>query len=425
MILYILSMIWAIAALGAFLFVVTHPDRFVRLPSPALIVLGVSLLLRLIPAFILVPTSNYDIDSYQLVSQHVVAREDVYTAQDTIGRHPYLPFQMYWIGFAHLVSEKANVPFASFIRIAPIIADSLIALLLYFFYTKTPQKQLAPWAGLLFAINPISIYVSAYQGQFDAIPILFTLLAIWWADRDQVPISAFWLGLAILIKSWPVLAFPQFWNNFREHKAKLLLLTLMGLVPLIGVSLYVWLYHSNYLTVVTRAVTYNHGIGVWGYTYLLRLISLFWSYIQPALNSFLMESRYGTIILLALTWLIVARKQQLIAGILTVLIAFLSFTHAFSIQYLSWLLPFAILEGQARWLRWYTLAAFSYMFLAYHTLILRMTINNLLPMPQADLAFIIPAGLPVWLVLLTWLNSRVKQALDKPSDNQAVQPFLS
>lgn len=413
MTLYILSMLWALFTLGVFLYVLTRPQKFERMHSPLIALIGIGLFFRLIPAFILVPTSNYDIDSYKLVGQHVIAGEDVYSAPDTDKRHPYLPFQMVWSGFSQLVSGKFHVAFESFVRLAPIFADVLISLIIYSVISRSNLQISAVWASLLFAVNPLSIYVSAYHGQFDAVPLMLLLLAVISARKNEGGLSGFWLGFAVLTKSWPILAFPQIWSVFRGQKQKILFAALVGLIPLAAVLIYVWLFNASFITVIKKAVTYNSGIGVWGYTYLLRLLGLFWSDLQPVINGFFSVSRYLTLALLGLTWLFVARKQDLFGGVLTLLIAFFAFTHAFSIQYLIWLLPFAIIDGQFRWLKWYTLAAFSYMFLAYHTLILRMTINQLMPWPQADLVFIIPAGLAVWWVTLAWFWARSKNHFTK------------
>ena len=406
-------MLWALFALGVFLYVLARPQKFGHIHSPLVVLIGIGLFFRLIPAFFLVPTSNYDIDSYRLVGQHVVAGEDVYTASDTDKRHPYLPFQMVWAGFSQLISERFHVAFESFVRLAPIFADVLISLLIYSVISRTTRQNTAFWAGLLFTVNPLSIYVSAYHGQFDAVPLMLMLLAMIFAHKNEGGPSGFWLGFAVLTKSWPILAFPQIWSVFRERKHKFFFAVLVGLIPLTAVLVYVWLFDAHFFTVIQRAVTYNSGIGVWGYTYLLRLLGLFWSDLQPVINGFFSVSRYFTLALLGITWLFAARKQNLFAGVLTLLVSFFAFTHAFAIQYLIWLLPFAIIDGQFRWLKWYTLAAFSYMFLAYHTLILRMTINQLMPWPQADLVFIIPAGLATWLVTLAWIWTRAKNYFKK------------
>lgn len=398
-------MVWALLSLVVFLYVLSHPQKFRHFPSQVFFLVWIGTFFRIIPAFILVPNSNFDIDSYQIVAQHVVAGEDVYTAEDADKRYPYLPFQMYWSGLSLIVSEKTHISFNSLVRLAPICADILIGLLIYSVTSKTTKHELAFWSGLLYVVNPLAIYVSAYHGQFDAIPIFMILLSFMYATANHPKLSGLWLGLGVLTKSWPILALPQYWNAFRDWKRKILFALIVILVPLLDILIYDWLFKAQFLTVINRSISYNSGVGVWGYTYLLRLLGLFAKDLQPILGSYLSISKFVTLILLGITWFLIARKQDLFAGMLTILVSFFAFTHAFAIQYLIWLVPFAIITGQVRWLKWYTLAAFSYMFLVYHTLILQMTINRLVPWPQADLVLIIPAGLATWCVTVAWIRS--------------------
>jgi hypothetical protein len=120
------------------------------------------------------------------------------------------------------------------------------------------------------------------------------------------------------------------------------------------------------------------------------------------------NGRFITLGILIIVWYTTARKEKLTAGLLTILVSFFAFTHAFAIQYLLWLVPVIILNMEYTWLKLYILACFSYMLLAYNTVILHMSITNLLPWPTADLAIIIPASIPIWLVTFAWAISRIK-----------------
>jgi hypothetical protein len=185
-------------------------------------------------------------------------------------------------------------------------------------------------------------------------------------------------------------------------------LIVLAAVPLTGVTAYCVAFGADPVALVLRAISYNHGIGVWGYTYLARL-----PYESPlrfdlVFNWAIRYGRYLTLLGLGLVWAWRARREALPAGLLTLAVAFLALTHAFSIQYLVWVVPLAILEADHVWLRRFTLAACAYMLLAYLTLILGLHITTLMPWPQADLWLIIPAGLPAWLVCLGWLVARLR-----------------
>jgi hypothetical protein len=178
-------------------------------------------------------------------------------------------------------------------------------------------------------------------------------------------------------------------------------------VPLAGVALYVAIVGGEPRSLLERAMGYNWGLGVWGYTYFLRLMSLLRPESTAWFDWFIQNGRYVTLFALALVWLFRARRQRPGDGILTTLVAFLAVTHAFSIQYLMWVVPFATLVQDRQWLTRYTLAAFAYMFLVYMTLILTDSVTHLLPWPQADWFIIIPASIPAWLITVAWLGSRL------------------
>jgi hypothetical protein len=375
---------------------------------PYLFLFILAFFLRIIPGGFLVQGSNYDIDSYSIVANHVLAREDVYTAEDTQGRHPYLPFELYWMAFAKWASNLIHVTFSVFVKMLPIIADSAIAVMIYLYLIKEIPPNKAFFGGLLYAVNPITIMVSSYQGQFDAVAMLFLIACIYEVKRSFFSAGS-WLGFGILAKSWPVLALPSVMAAFNSIKHKIAVLILSSLIPLVGALFYIYFFHANLITVITKALSYNHGIGIWGYTYFLRLMgtifSGWWAYLY---NFILGNGRFITLGILIIVWYTTARKEKLTAGLLTILVSFFAFTHAFAIQYLLWLVPVIILNMEYTWLKLYILACFSYMLLAYNTVILHMSITNLLPWPTADLAIIIPASIPIWLVTFAWAISRIK-----------------
>ena len=398
---------WALCLLAAYW---KLPDLLPRLHIPvrwALPVIGiVALLARLVPDFALTMGAGYDITSYQIVGDLLRRGGQIYGHPDVVNRYPYLPLQMYWMAFAHWSAEITHLPFVKIVRLAPIAADVGIALLLF----KKLRRfgfQAALYGGLLYALNPVPVFVSAYHGQFDAIPALFILLSIYTLDWSSL-LAGVWLGLGILNKSWPVLALPSL-LTVRGWRNKVYVLVGVTVVPLVGMAVYAAAFDAAPQNVITHALGYNWGIGVWGYTYFFRLLSALKPDFSAPFHWLINYGRYLTLAALALVWLVRARKESPDAGVLTVLVTFLAVTHAFSIQYLMWVVPFAVLAQDHRWLRRYTLGAFAYMFLAYTTLILEMHITQLLPWPWADLLIIMPAGLAVWLVTVGWMVGRVRR----------------
>ncbi|MDX9831996.1 MAG: glycosyltransferase family 87 protein [Anaerolineae bacterium] len=403
----LLSAVWVLALLGAFWYLHRAPPPATRPPGRALLtVAAVALAARLIPNLLLPVGAGYDIESYWIVGGLVLQGEEIYDSPETVDRYPYLPLQMYWSGLARWVAEAASLPFVKIARLAPIAADVGIALLLFLSLRRTCSTAVALQGGLLYSVNPVPVLVCAYHGQFDAIPALCILLALYFLRASSLSAGA-WLGLGILAKSWPALALPSLLVGVGRWKGRLIPLGAAVAVPLAGIALYTSLFDADLTVLLREAVGYNRGIAIWGYTYFFRLLSVLRTDLAAPLAWLVQYGRYLTLAALSLVWLVRARKEPPAAGILTILVAFFAVTHAFAIQYLMWVVPFAILTQQHRWLRRYTLGALAYMFLAYYTLILANHVTQLLPWPQADWLIIMPAGLPAWLVVVAWATSRL------------------
>ncbi len=410
------SQIWSLCLLGIFLVIprLAEKTRITSVKTAWLIVFGAALVARLLPAMILPTGSTYDVESYSIVGGLVLNEIDVYTSPEAENRYPYLPFQMYWSALSHKLADFSQISYHKIVKIEPILADIAIALVLFTSLLRAYSLRAAFVGGLLYAVNPIAVFVAAYHGQFDAMAVLPILLSLY--SLGAYPwLSGIWLGVGILIKSWPVLALPALLNGIKSWKNRILFLALAGLVPVLAILFYVASFDGDVTQVLSRAISYNRGIGVWGYTYLSRMVAFFLPTFTDLYTRIADLGRIFTLAGLVFAWFWRARKETPQDGILTILVTFFALTHAFAIQYMMWLIPFAILSRDLKWLRRYTLAAFFYMFIAYFTLVLQVTITNLLPWPQADLFIIIPAGLPAWVVCLAWAYQRIFRPASEPA----------
>jgi len=222
------------------------------------------------------------------------------------------------------------------------------------------------------------------------------------------------LGLGILDKSWPVLALPSLLAAVRNWRQRFSLALGCVLIPALGTLAYALLLKASLWAIIHRAISYDWGIGVWGYTYFFHLLSV----LNPAHSepfAFLVHyGRYITLTLLGGIWLWWARKEPVGSGVLTILVAFFAVTHALSIQYLTWPVAFAVLDGGRRteqWLLRYTLGAFAYMLLTYSTLILTTAIITWMPWDPANTFIIRPSALPAWLITVAWLVDRLRTSI--------------
>jgi len=104
----------------------------------------------------------------------------LYSSNLTVDRHPYLPLQMVWMGFSNWLKISLQLPFVKIAKLAPIIAVNAISVLfIMMLHCSSGSLQVSFLGRLLYAVNPVAIFVSDYHGQFDAIPALCILLAIW------------------------------------------------------------------------------------------------------------------------------------------------------------------------------------------------------------------------------------------------------
>ena len=416
--------LWAILLLLAYLTLPKYIHHISKLRiNPWIGIVGVSLVVRLVPNIILPMGASYDIESYQIVGKLVVRGEDIYSNPKTENRHPYLPAQMYWMALSNKIANYLNKPYVKIVRLAPIIADICIALMLYLILKNQISQRGAVLGALLYSINPLTVFVSAYHGQFDAIPTLLLLLSVYYATKSAWA-SGGWLGLAILLKSWPALTLPSLLTSQTPWRRRWFFLIPTVGIPILGILIYSLIFAADPKLVFTRALSYNRGIGVWGYTYFARLLAIYISWGEVILNWVISYGRYLTLIGLGLVWFVRARKEVLTASILTILVSFFAISHVFAIQYLMWLIPFAILSQDYIWLRRFTIAAFIYMILAYSTLILSNSITYIMPLPQADLFIIMVFGLPIWFITIAWMISRLRDSngLGKRSEFRARQP---
>ncbi len=301
---------WSLLLLVSTMWLIRRGWKWSVPRNTCLLLLLTAFFIRLLPGMALVEGTNYDIKSFALVSDHVLARQDVYSSEDSLNRHPYLPFEMYWMAFAKWASNTFHVPFNTFVKLLPITADTAISLVIYLYLRKIIPHNQAFFGGLIYAINPIAVFVSSYHGQFDALPALFLMLSIWQTNRSEFG-AGWWLGLGVLAKSWPVLALPSLINVYTSIKKRLGFLISFTLAPILGVLFYMWYSHTNFLTVIKPALSYNHGVGAYSYVYLIRLISVIWPDWGTPLYSMVFNfARYVTLSILIIIWYSTARKEN-------------------------------------------------------------------------------------------------------------------
>ena len=370
---------------------------------PAILLLAA--LARLAPALWLPVGAGYDIESFRMVTDALRSGQEVYAA--SLGRHPYLPFQMFIMGGMAALSVATGLPFVVAIKLPAILADVAITGLIYRLVAERRGRDWAAYAALLYALNPVSLLVSAYHGQFEAITLLLLVgaWALW--ERPRVGASAAALGLAILNKTWPVVLLPVFFIRLANWRARILHALIALGIPALAVVAYLLAYDAAPMTMLGRALTHRGVAGYWGPSAVVFPLAAAQPALQPLADALLAlrNPLLLAAVLLALWW---TQRQSALDALLTVQLAVFAVTVGFGIQWLVWPVPFALLAGQERWLRVYSLAAA--LMLAVHLFGLHMVPWLPERLPASADAIIRLSALPAWGVVVAWLVARLRVA---------------
>jgi hypothetical protein len=307
----------------------------------------------------------YDAESYRIVADLVRSGKDVYANTD---RHPYLPFHMYIFAAADWLADHAVVGFFSWARLPNIAADLGITALIYRGSLRLGRSASAAfWLAFLWAVNPISILTSVIHGQFDSVPLFFTLLAYYMLRfrRQDIwgpALGGLSMGLAVVDKSWPVLFVPVLLLVAPRVRDKLAYLVAVAAVPLILTGVYYSLYSPSLETIETRVLDYNAVSGRWGYGLLFGI-----SRSTPAswIEWTQAHGRDLTLWVIAVVGAFVVPRREAMAGCAALVAAFYAATSGFGSQYLVWIVPLALMAGETTMLAIYSLFAVSALFILY------------------------------------------------------------
>lgn len=316
----------------------------------------ITLLLRIIPA-IYTPLVA-DLRLYMMVGYPLLAGITPYELRT--GAYSYPPLWMWAEAGGVWISEFFQIPFQIIIKIPLIISDCLIVLLIYVLAKKYGHKS-AFLLGLFYALNPVSIIITGFHGQFDTLMILMILLSIYtlkWSKRWMSPL---FLGIAIALKSFPVLLVPFFLlenNKSNYDKIKYLLFSLAPVTILLLPYLI-----SDFEGVSKVLFSYtgfpDHGwVAAFRAFFLLNEKAIFARYasvnILLSVSKILFLVAYGS--LLIFTW---GRKKyvSLETLIASIFCLFYFLYGGVGSQYLLWVVPFLTLIN-IRFAILYTIFAF-------------------------------------------------------------------
>lgn len=376
---------------------------------PLLWLLLIALFVRLLPMLLLPVGARYDIESFRLVAEALLSGTDVYTSA-AFGRHPYLPMQMYVIGAAWWAALTSKTPFPIWIKVIPVLADVGLTALIFIVYRRQGSVGATAVAfALLYALNPISLLTSAYHGQFDSVTLL--LLGLSWATWHfgrQINKSALLLGLSILNKTWPIVFLPIILIRLENNRNRLKYMLITLAVVIIFITAYLLIFNASLVPMLQWALLHTGVANYWGLSAMLDVAGN-WLNGLSTIADFYFQQRRIWLLLMGVLLLWWTRKQSALDALLTIILGEFAITVGLGIQWLLWVVPFALLAGERRWLMWYSLTALILLSAQLFGIHLYPWAYTLWP-EELGTMLIKMASIPAWITVIIWLITRMKNA---------------
>ncbi|EKD53319.1 MAG: hypothetical protein ACD_61C00071G0007 [uncultured bacterium] len=113
------------------------------------------------------------------------------------------------------------------LKLPYLLVDIGVAFALSSLFEDVKKKR---WAFLLWLFNPVTLYATFAMGVFDIIPVLFTVLSLYFAKKKNLYLAAVMISLGAAFKQYPIFLLPfiifsakDFWTGFK--------VTLCGVLP--------------------------------------------------------------------------------------------------------------------------------------------------------------------------------------------------
>ena len=309
-----------------------------------ILIFFLGLTLRLIPLFFGIEST--DIGFYRAQAMALVHGENIYALSS--GAFPYSPLSMFYPYFCLQISQSSSVPFHIVIKLAAILSDLGILLLLFFILSRFADHKKALTAALLYAVNPVSILLASFHGNIMPLVTLFMLGSYYYfiLDKEKYLVaSAFLLGLAIGWRSFPAILLPFFLKELRGTPARIKY-TVFSFLPFV-VTLIPFFFISPGLTLSRIFFYRGGGIHHGPYAAIYGLVVLFSPSSFVGQNGEKWKIFYdATKIIFFIAYLFSlkrSKRSDLLSNILLAFFLFYFFYASVASQYLIWALPFLLL----------------------------------------------------------------------------------
>lgn len=306
--------------------------------------LALALILRLV-VVLLTSGAGYDMMSYVIQAESVLTHHNVYTFTD---RYPYPPAWVWLVALAQWTANTTGLPFDKLVRLPGIVGDALIVALL--------GRRKGTKSALFYALNPVSILITAGHGQFDS--LVMALVVVAWAlwdtsQRRGAAWAALALGGAIALKGFPALLLPALLIGTPSWKQRTILIGL-AMLPLLVCVLVYGAFFGLEGAMISRVLGYQSPAILGWSLYLDKLL--------PQL-SFLLGGPTRIVLLLLPVLLALCKPAWSLELLwLATLLGFYVLAPGLSPQYLLWALPLLAVVDLKKGLLYTALAGIALVF---------------------------------------------------------------
>lgn len=369
----------------------------------SLLLLCLALFLRLLVA--VVSPGTGDVTNFVKTARLAQGGQIIYKFQEF---YPYPPTYAWVLDGLISLSDALPLSPRLAVRLPSIVADSLIAVLLYFTAYRL-RRRARFGVALLYVVNPITILIASHHGQFDSLaylPAVGAMLVHLW-NPNSLAVIAFLLGMGGALKIIPLFLLPSWWPDLGKRRT--VWFTLLAVTPLLIVTFVGWAMAPQEF--VQNVLGYRTvAEGGWGYNFVtLILIRIFRQmrfreglYLLEGLRSLHQYVLVGG--LLAVTWL--TWNRTWFERIVLLQLAIPLLAGRWGHEYNAWIVPVAILANQKGVLPWGGLTVI-WMIIAYIGFV---TSPSSLQDNLFRAATVI--GFGSWLSLLAWFLANLLQ--DQP-----------
>ena len=288
---------------------------------------------------------SYDVESWILDTQLLLDGKNVYAETHRYHYAPVLLWALYPCG---ILATAFNWPMCFGVKLPFIITDVLIFfLLLIIVHRLNLDKKERVLIPSLFFLNPVSIILTAYHGQFGNMAVFFVLLAWFFYkfhySRFHYILTAFLLSFSIATKHFTIMLVPVFALSYKKISKQMMFFSISPIIFVLTLMPHYFIAGDK---LVKNVFGYNLGAGYWGWSGIICRTALFLGLDLTKFSQFgyLDYFNYFLYVAIFIVSFFLVRRFSLLDNIIIVLLIFYVFTTQIAPQYSIWILPFAVLR---------------------------------------------------------------------------------